>query len=303
MTSPQRVRFGYWTPIFGGWLRNVDDEQTPVSFAHIAEIARAAEEGRIRSDAHPRAEPQRHQGRRGAVARRLGGDRGTRRRDLEARAARGRAPGLPQPLPHRQAGGDHRRDQRGALHPQRRVGVVGRRGQAVRRPLQRPRRPLRPHDRVGRGAARPVVRDAVRVRGGVLPHRGDVPRAEAAGAAAPVRGRRERGGTQRDHALRRRVSDARGTLEELETKVADMRRRRAEAGPRRSRRSEWRRTPSCATPKTRRRPRSTASPMCAGERPTARTRTSSASRSSTPRSTSRSTRSRTAACAQSRRNP
>lgn len=45
MTSPQRVRFGYWTPIFGGWLRNVDDEQTPVSFAHIAEIARAAEEG------------------------------------------------------------------------------------------------------------------------------------------------------------------------------------------------------------------------------------------------------------------
>ncbi|WP_295830970.1 LLM class flavin-dependent oxidoreductase, partial [uncultured Microbacterium sp.] len=45
MTSPQRVRFGYWTPIFGGWLRNVDDEQTPVSFAHVAEIARVAEEG------------------------------------------------------------------------------------------------------------------------------------------------------------------------------------------------------------------------------------------------------------------
>ena len=38
MTSPQRVRFGYWTPIFGGWLRNVDDEQTPVSFAHILSL-------------------------------------------------------------------------------------------------------------------------------------------------------------------------------------------------------------------------------------------------------------------------
>lgn len=43
MTDARPVRFGYWTPIFGGWLRNVDDEQTPVTFAHIAEIAAAAE--------------------------------------------------------------------------------------------------------------------------------------------------------------------------------------------------------------------------------------------------------------------
>ncbi len=39
------MRFGYWTPIFGGWLRNVSDEQTPATFAHLAEIARAAERG------------------------------------------------------------------------------------------------------------------------------------------------------------------------------------------------------------------------------------------------------------------
>ncbi|MFT4306441.1 MAG: LLM class flavin-dependent oxidoreductase [Microbacterium sp.] len=39
------MRFGYWTPIFGGWLRNVADEQTPASFAHLARIARAAERG------------------------------------------------------------------------------------------------------------------------------------------------------------------------------------------------------------------------------------------------------------------
>ncbi|MGO3886918.1 MAG: LLM class flavin-dependent oxidoreductase [Mycetocola sp.] len=39
------MRFGYWTPIFGGWLRNVADEQTPATFEHIAEIARTAEEG------------------------------------------------------------------------------------------------------------------------------------------------------------------------------------------------------------------------------------------------------------------
>lgn len=38
-----RARFGYWTPVFGGWLRNVDDEHTPASWEHIAEVTRAAE--------------------------------------------------------------------------------------------------------------------------------------------------------------------------------------------------------------------------------------------------------------------
>ncbi|WP_066043181.1 LLM class flavin-dependent oxidoreductase [Herbiconiux solani] len=37
------MRFGYWTPVFGGWLRNVDDEDTPLTFAHLAEIAQTAE--------------------------------------------------------------------------------------------------------------------------------------------------------------------------------------------------------------------------------------------------------------------
>ena len=40
---PTRLRFGYWTPIFGGWLRNVEDEQTPATFEHVQEIARTAE--------------------------------------------------------------------------------------------------------------------------------------------------------------------------------------------------------------------------------------------------------------------
>lgn len=43
--APSRLRFGYWTPIFGGWLRNVEDEDTPVTFEHVREIARAAEQG------------------------------------------------------------------------------------------------------------------------------------------------------------------------------------------------------------------------------------------------------------------
>ena len=37
------MRFGYWTPVFGGWLRNVDDEQTPFSFEHVKQIAQTAE--------------------------------------------------------------------------------------------------------------------------------------------------------------------------------------------------------------------------------------------------------------------
>ncbi|WP_375388120.1 LLM class flavin-dependent oxidoreductase [uncultured Amnibacterium sp.] len=37
------MRFGYWTPIFGGWLRNVEDEGMPVSFGYAAELARFAE--------------------------------------------------------------------------------------------------------------------------------------------------------------------------------------------------------------------------------------------------------------------
>lgn len=43
--APPSIRFGYWTPIFGGWLRNVEEEHTPASFGHLAEIARAAEAG------------------------------------------------------------------------------------------------------------------------------------------------------------------------------------------------------------------------------------------------------------------
>lgn len=42
-SAGERARFGYWTPIWGGWLRNVEDEETPATWRHIAEIARSAE--------------------------------------------------------------------------------------------------------------------------------------------------------------------------------------------------------------------------------------------------------------------
>lgn len=37
------MKFGYWTPIFGGWLRNVENENMPATFEYVKEVAQAAE--------------------------------------------------------------------------------------------------------------------------------------------------------------------------------------------------------------------------------------------------------------------
>jgi FMNH2-dependent dimethyl sulfone monooxygenase len=37
------MKFGYWSPIFGGWLRNVEDENMPATFEYVKEVAQAAE--------------------------------------------------------------------------------------------------------------------------------------------------------------------------------------------------------------------------------------------------------------------
>ena len=124
------MRYGYWLPVFGGWLRNVDDEGMEASW-DVRQPARPAERGdRLRPDLDRRAQPQRHQGGRRAVARRLV-DRGRARRgDPPARADGRRAADLPPPGPPRQAGGEHRSHQRRPAVAQRRLVVVGRRGDA-----------------------------------------------------------------------------------------------------------------------------------------------------------------------------
>ncbi len=38
------MRFGYWLPIFGGWLRNVDDEQMEPTWEYVSRLAQRAEE-------------------------------------------------------------------------------------------------------------------------------------------------------------------------------------------------------------------------------------------------------------------
>src|SRR5437867_1528910 len=37
------MRFGFWMPVFGGWLRNVEDEGMPATFAYQRELAQQAD--------------------------------------------------------------------------------------------------------------------------------------------------------------------------------------------------------------------------------------------------------------------
>src|ERR1700752_2333898 len=38
------MRYGYWLPVFGGWLRNVEDEGMEASWNYVSKLARRSEE-------------------------------------------------------------------------------------------------------------------------------------------------------------------------------------------------------------------------------------------------------------------
>ena len=38
------MRYGYWMPVFGGWLRNVPDEQMEASWEYVKRLARRSEQ-------------------------------------------------------------------------------------------------------------------------------------------------------------------------------------------------------------------------------------------------------------------
>src|SRR5215211_2327507 len=38
------VRYGYWLPVFGGWLRNVEDEGMEASWDYVSRLARRSEQ-------------------------------------------------------------------------------------------------------------------------------------------------------------------------------------------------------------------------------------------------------------------
>ena len=43
------MRFGYWLPVFGGWLRNVDDERMEPTWAYVKNLARRSESPTVSS--------------------------------------------------------------------------------------------------------------------------------------------------------------------------------------------------------------------------------------------------------------
>jgi FMNH2-dependent dimethyl sulfone monooxygenase len=42
--AKQGIRYGYWMPVFGGWLRNVEDEQMEASWEYTRKLAQRSEE-------------------------------------------------------------------------------------------------------------------------------------------------------------------------------------------------------------------------------------------------------------------
>ena len=38
------MRYGYWLPVFGGWLRNVEEEGMEASWEYVSRLARRSEE-------------------------------------------------------------------------------------------------------------------------------------------------------------------------------------------------------------------------------------------------------------------
>jgi FMNH2-dependent dimethyl sulfone monooxygenase len=42
--AAKTMRFGYWLPVFGGWLRNVEDERMEATWAYVRRLAQRSEE-------------------------------------------------------------------------------------------------------------------------------------------------------------------------------------------------------------------------------------------------------------------
>ena len=44
MPVERLIRYGYWMPVFGGWLRNVEDEHMEASWQYVSKLARRSEQ-------------------------------------------------------------------------------------------------------------------------------------------------------------------------------------------------------------------------------------------------------------------
>ena len=229
------MRYGYWLPVFGGWLRNVDDEAHG-GVVGLRAAPRAAQRGdRLRPHAHRRAVAQRHQGDRRAVARRVVDGGGARRGHRAARAHGRGAAVVPSAGDSRQAGGEHRSHLERTARAQRRVGVVEGRGAPLRRGVRRARRSLRAHDASGStsSTARGASRRSATTAGSTITTTSCSSRSRCRGRV--VRGRRSTPAASRRRRRRliARQCDAYvmhgDPPERIAPKIADMRRRREQA--------------------------------------------------------------------------
>ena len=126
------MRYGFWLPVFGGWLRNIDDESMPATWPYVRDLAVRAEE--IGFDLTLIAELNLNdiKGPEARLARRLVHHRRARSRNQKARAHGRRPAHLPLPRPARQASRQHRPHRQRPPHPQRRLFLVERRGHPLR---------------------------------------------------------------------------------------------------------------------------------------------------------------------------
>ena len=120
------MRYGYWMPVFGGWLRNVDNENMEPTWEYVKKLAIRSEV--IGFDLSLIAELNRNdiKAYRGALPRRLVDSRRPRRRHLPPGIDDRRPPYLPQPGPAGQTGGQYRSYQQRQTFSECRLLLVAR---------------------------------------------------------------------------------------------------------------------------------------------------------------------------------
>ena len=181
--SALTMRYGYWLPVFGGWLRNVPDEGMEASWEYVKRLAQRSEQigydltliaelflNDIKGIEAPSLEAWSTAAALAAVTERL---------ELMV-AVR---PTFHNPAILAKQAANLDLISGGRLVAQRRVELVGRRGAALRRAVRRARRPLRAHGGVAHGRVRRVdARRPSRTRGSTTgPRRRSSRRSRCAG--------------------------------------------------------------------------------------------------------------------------
>ena len=183
------MRFGYWMPIFGGWLRNVTDEGMPVSWPYLRDLAAQSEQDGFDLSLIAELNLNDIKGHRApsldcwTLAPAVAAATSTLELMLAVR------PNYHSPVADGQGAVHPRRHRAGPDLAQRRLVLVEGRGGAVRRAVRRARRAVRAHPGVAGGRRAAADRGDRDPRRAALPARRCGARAQAVPAAAGLHGR------------------------------------------------------------------------------------------------------------------